>query len=176
MEKTNSDCIKIAVIGPESSGKTTLCMQLAEYFNGAIVPEFARDYLVKLNKSYTLQDVLFIANEQLRLEKKIQQEGSKFIFCDTTLITIKIWLKVKYNYFNAQLENDMLHNFYHTHFLTVPDLPWENDPLREHPFFRNELLMMHEEILNVNHFNYSLIDGIGEERINKAIEEVKKII
>ena len=70
----------------------------------------------------------------------------------------------------------MLRNFYHTHFLTVPDLPWENDSLREHPYFRNELLNMHEDILNLNNIKFSLIDGIGEDRINKAIEEVKKII
>lgn len=176
MEKTNSGCIKIAIVGPESSGKTTLCSQLANYFNGAIVPEFARQYLSNLNRPYTLQDVLFIANEQLHLEQKIEQQGNKIIFCDTNLITIKIWLKVKYNYFNAQLEHNMLQNFYHAHFLTAPDLPWENDILREHPYFRNELLNMHEDILNLNNIKFSLIDGIGEGRINKAIEEVKKII
>ena len=176
MEKTNSGCIKIAIVGPESSGKTTLCNQLANYFNGAIVPEFARQYLSNLNRPYTLQDVLFIANEQLDFEQKIEQQGNKIIFCDTNLITIKIWLKVKYNYFNAQLEHNMLQNFYHAHFLTAPDLPWENDTLREHPIFRDELFKMHEEILTQHKISFSRISGIGEKRISKAIEEVRKVI
>jgi len=176
MEKTNSRSLKIAVIGPESTGKTTLCNQLAKYYNGVVVPEFAREYLNNLTGNYTLQDVLLIAKEQFELEKKNQQQEFKITFCDTNLITIKIWLKVKYNYFNADIDKLLLSSCYDLHILTNTDLPWVNDPLREHPYLRNELFEMHELILNQFNLNYIIVSGTGESRVNNAIDKINKLI
>lgn len=175
MEKRSSAVLKIAIVGPESSGKTTLCKQLAMHFDTTYVPEFARNYLTEQNREYTLQDILLIAEKQIESEKKMLTQANTFLFCDTTLLTIKIWLKVKYNYFNAELEKDLLNHNYQLHILTMPDLPWENDPLREHPHFRSELFDMHKNYLKQNQFNYAVVSGTGEARLNKAIEEIKKL-
>jgi NadR type nicotinamide-nucleotide adenylyltransferase len=172
VEKTNSNIIKIAIVGPESTGKTTLCEELAKQYNTTFVPEYAREYLKKINRNYTIQDVLHIAHEQIKLVHEFEKKANDILFCDTSLITIKIWLSVKYNYFNAELENKLLNENYNFYLLTKPDIPWENDSLREHPHFRTELFEMHKDALNKFGFNYEIISGEG----NIRIEKVKKII
>jgi nicotinamide riboside kinase len=56
---------KIVVLGPECTGKSTLCEQLATYYKGDWCPEFAREYLKDNGKDYTFQDLLKIAHGQL---------------------------------------------------------------------------------------------------------------
>ena len=84
--------LKIIVSGPESSGKTTLCVGLAKYFKIPFLREYAREYISNLNKAYTKDDLLSIAKKQYGLE----QINSNLVLCDTDLITIKIWSKYKY--------------------------------------------------------------------------------
>ena len=76
--------IKIAVTGPESSGKTTLCKSLSEHFKTPYITEFSRTYLEKKNGSYNQADLDKIAEGQLKLisnkEKKIMIYDSDFIF------------------------------------------------------------------------------------------------
>jgi NadR type nicotinamide-nucleotide adenylyltransferase len=175
MEKRERNIIKVAVVGPESTGKTTLCEQLATYYNTIYVPEFAREYLNSISRPYTLQDVLHIANEQAKLVNEFEKKVNSILFCDTSLITIKIWLNVKYNYFNAELENKLLKENTHFYLLTKPDIPWKNDGLREHPHFRNELFNMHVDILNKLGFNYKIISGDENLRFENAIQKIENI-
>jgi NadR type nicotinamide-nucleotide adenylyltransferase len=169
MEKTNSSILKIAIVGPESTGKTTLCDELAKHYNTIFVPEYAREYLNSINREYTIQDVLHIANEQVKRVNEFEKKANTLLFCDTSLLTIKIWLNVKYNYFNAELEEKILNENYHYYLLTEPDIPWEKDSLREHPHFRTELFDMHIDILNKYGFNYEIISGDGNLRIENSI-------
>ena len=62
---------KIVVIGPESTGKSTLCEQLAAHFKTEWVPEFAREYLLELGRPYNYDDLLIIAKGQLEQEDRI---------------------------------------------------------------------------------------------------------
>ena len=80
--------LKIIVTGPESSGKTTLCKALSKHFKISYSKEYAREYLEKLNRDYTQEDLIKIAKGQLHAENGIQ-------LLDTDLITIKIWSKYK---------------------------------------------------------------------------------
>ncbi len=57
---------KIVVIGPESTGKSTLCEKLADHYNTLWVPEYAREYLEKHGPEYTYEDLYDIAAGQLR--------------------------------------------------------------------------------------------------------------
>ena len=60
--------IKIAVIGPESTGKSTLCELLAQHYNSQWCPEFAREFLLTHGTDYTYDDLLYIAKGQLAME------------------------------------------------------------------------------------------------------------
>ncbi len=55
----------ITIVGPESSGKTTLARQLAGYYTCPLVPEYAREYLERLDRPYSEEDLFLIAKGQL---------------------------------------------------------------------------------------------------------------
>jgi len=59
---------KIVIIGPESTGKSTLCEQLAAHYHTGWVPEYAREYLMTHGTAYQYEDLLTIAKGQLALE------------------------------------------------------------------------------------------------------------
>ena len=99
---------RIAMIGPESTGKTSLCIQLSEYFNTVWVPEFAREYLPSLQHPYTKDDVLYCAEMQIKKEDALAAQANKLMFADTELINIKIWLLDKYGECPAWIEEHPL--------------------------------------------------------------------
>src|SRR5436190_21605570 len=63
---------KIVITGPESTGKTSLCQQLAEHFHTEWCPEYAREYLLKHGMNYSYDDLLTIAKGQVELEEKAE--------------------------------------------------------------------------------------------------------
>jgi len=66
----NHHPIRIAITGPESTGKSTLAAQLARHYNALWVPEYARTHLELLNRPYTANDILLIARRQLQAEEE----------------------------------------------------------------------------------------------------------
>lgn len=168
MEKRNSKIIKVAVIGPESTGKSEMCKQLAKEYNTIFVPEFARNYLSTLGRKYTFEDVIYIGEQQMLLEKEYEKRANKILFCDTNLITIKIWLQVVFNKVPFYMDVLIDKNKYDKTLLMDIDLPWENDPLREHPNLREEIKQLHINELIKHQIPYELINGIGENRLENA--------
>jgi len=65
---------KIVAIGPESTGKSSLCEKLAEHYNTLWCPEYAREYLTIHGMNYTYEDLLTIAKGQIELENKYEFE------------------------------------------------------------------------------------------------------
>jgi len=168
MEKRNSKIIKVAIIGPESTGKSELCRQLAKEYNTIFVPEFARNYLTNLGRPYTYEDVIYIGEQQMLLEKEHEKRANKILFCDTNLITIKIWLQVVFNKVPFYLDVLIDKNKYDKTLLLDIDLPWQDDPLREHPNRRNEILDLHVNELKLSKTEFALISGKGIERLQNA--------
>ena len=97
MAQTNSKIIRIALIGPESTAKSTLSEQLARHYMTHWVKEYSREYLSKISRKYTLDDILLIAQKQLEQENKLLQTANKFIFADTELILSKVWCEDVFN-------------------------------------------------------------------------------
>lgn len=124
---------KIAIIGPESSGKTTLCEQLSRHFKEPWVPEYARTFLTQLNRPYSEQDLLHIAHEQMKLENQLFQTAHRFLFCDTDLSNIQLWSEEKYSQCTIPLLQLVARQSYHAAVLLTPSQEWLFDPLRETP-------------------------------------------
>ena len=95
LEQLNSDIIKVVINGPESTGKTTLTKQLAEYFNTEYVAEFAREYLQskwdEKREVCSKEDLLVIVKEQVNLENKLISKANKILLLDTNIITTIKW-------------------------------------------------------------------------------------
>jgi NadR type nicotinamide-nucleotide adenylyltransferase len=162
---------KIAILGPESTGKSALTLALASHFKAPFVPEMAREYLTEIGTNYQYQDVLNIAALQLKTEQNLLQKNpnANFLFCDTELITIKIWLEYKNwnvpNWVIEQIEK----SDYSLYLLTDIDLPWQEDPLRENPNDRQELLHLFEKELNHFSKKYKIVKGKEDARFKNAI-------
>lgn len=129
------DMIKIALIGPESTGKSSLSRLLSEHYNSPFVPEYAREYLEQKGSEYTYEDVVSIAKKQIEDELFYEQsdkQTSDYVFFDTELIITKVWFLYCYEEVPSIVTEQMDKGFFDLYLLCAPDLPWEPDPLREH--------------------------------------------
>lgn len=173
-EKTEEMKI-IAIVGPESTGKSDLSKQLATHFEGSFVPEFARQYLNERGGRYSQNDLIEIAHGQLTLEQKVISEEKFPVFCDTDIVVIKVWHEFKYGEPEIAIDELLAKQAPRSYLLTFPDLPWEADPLRENPNNRMELFNRYESLLQSMQVNYRIVKGIGPDRLNCAIQALDKM-
>jgi NadR type nicotinamide-nucleotide adenylyltransferase len=170
---------RIAIIGPESTGKSTLAAALADYFQCPWVPEFARNYLLDLNRPYEEHDLLKIALGQIAAEDQWmgkEMNPPPFLICDTELTVVKIWSEVKYGKVDPRIMEALEKRTYSHYLLTHIDLPWVPDPLREHPRHREELMNRYLKECEERNLPYTLIRGKDSERLEKAIKALKDLI
>ncbi|MEI6899898.1 MAG: ATP-binding protein [Bacteroidota bacterium] len=164
--------MKIAVTGPESTGKSTLAEGLAKHFRTTWVPEYARSYIDKIERTYNYQDILKIAKGQIREEDNSLQSADHLMFCDTELIVTKIWCEVKYGKCHPWILNRIKRSHYDLFLLCDIDLPWQEDPQREHPDMREYLFKRYLDEITYYQFPFAIISGIGDERLVSASKVV----
>ncbi|WP_175514029.1 DUF4301 family protein [Flavobacterium degerlachei] len=173
LTQEQSAIIKIAMFGPESTGKTTLAIQLAEYYKTVWVPEFARDYLQeKWDKSQLICDVddmLPIAYGQTKLENEKLAVANKYLFCDTNLMVTKVFSEVYYDYCDPLLNEAAQEHEYDLFFLTDIDVPWEKDDLRDRPQGRESVFTVFKKSLVDNNKPFITLSGDKDLRLKKAI-------
>ncbi|MGO4904662.1 DUF4301 family protein [Flavobacterium sp. W20_MBD1_R3] len=165
--------IKIALFGPESTGKTTLSKQLAAYYKTEWVPEFARDYLQEKwdasQQICTVDDMLPIAYGQVKLENERTLVANKYLFCDTNLMVTKVFSEVYYNYCDPILDEAAREHEYDLFFLTDIDVPWEKDDLRDKADGRKSVFAVFKQSLIDNNKPFITISGDKDLRLKKAI-------
>lgn len=177
MDTGNSQKVRrVAIVGPECTGKTDLARFLASHYRTVWVPEFARTYLETLGRSYTKEDLTTIANGQVQTENSLAEQADRFLFCDTNLVVIKIWSEFKYNACDPQIIKLMQQQTYDLHLLTDVDLPWEDDPLREHPHKRQELFNIYEAELRRSGTKFIIIRGDYASRRKAAVRAVEEML
>lgn len=165
--------IRIAVTGPESSGKTTLCKELCQALSVAYVPEYAREYLEKTEGKYDQNDLDEIADGQLAL---FREQAGNVLIADTDFTVLKVWSEVKYGKVSDHIiEIDQNFQF-DLYLLCLPDIPWEPDPLRENQDDRWQLLEHYRTALLEKGSLVIEISGTREERIQKAIGAISALM
>lgn len=172
LKQEHTEIIKIAIVGPESTGKTTLASQLAEEFNTIWIPEFARNYLQEKWDSKqqicTKDDLIPIAIGQTHLENEALKKANKILFCDTAVLVTKVFSDIYYNSCDAILEKAAKKHKYDLIFLTDVDVPWEKDDLRDKPNDREESMAIFEQALVEYKKPYIKLSGTKEQRLEKA--------
>jgi len=167
--------LKIAIVGPESSGKTTLAEILARLPGAALVPEVARAYLEGLGRPYEEPDLLVIARAQVEREEQMARDKDvTLLVCDTDLITIRIWSEEKYGPCDPWIARQSEGRHYDLWMLCMPDIPWEADPLRENPHDRDRLFTMYRDTLDRLQKPYVIIAGDREERVATATAAIHR--
>lgn len=167
---------KVCIVGPECTGKTELSKFLADHYKTAWVEEYARAYLTKLGRAYQQPDLLKIAHGQLRMEQEWARDANQLLICDTNLIVIKIWSEVKYGTCDEEILSLMKKQTYDLFLLTYIDIPWQDDPLREHPLRRDELFEMYARELKAQPVPFVEIRGDRAQRQKAALDAIEKLI
>jgi NadR type nicotinamide-nucleotide adenylyltransferase len=163
---------KIAIVGPESTGKSTMSPYLAKYYETVWVPEFARDYCAGLTEPCTWQDEINMFYGQLKLEAEILPQANKLLICDTTFITVKIWSDYTFGQTPQEVLDELPKHPYDLYLLLNIDLPWEEDPLRDFPHMREHFMEVWHKELKALNANYVIISGMGEERYANAVKVI----
>jgi NadR type nicotinamide-nucleotide adenylyltransferase len=169
---------KIVIIGPESTGKSTLCEDLARHYQTAWVPEFAREYLLTNGKEYTYNDLLTIAKGQIASEDEISStliaKSSQLLFIDTDLYVMKVWCEFVFEKCHQWIIDQIVEKKYDLYLLCNTDLPWTKDELREYPDLetREKLFRIYKDIMINQNTPWVEIKGIRENRTQHAIEAI----
>lgn len=160
---------KIAIVGPESTGKSEMSQQLAQHFQTEWVPEFARFYLDRLGRPYEKHDLLSIAEGQLAWEDDKEEIANRYLICDTNLVVLKVWSDHKYGTTDPWIESQLATRTYDLYLIPNIDLPWRPDPQREHPKLREHFMNVYQNYLEQHQLPYAIVSGIEGERKTAAV-------
>lgn len=166
---------KIVVIGPESTGKSTLSSQLAHHYNTVWVPEYAREYIDSLDRPYQEKDLLKIARGQIDLEEKLSIQANKYLICDTNLLVLQVWSQHKYQRTHSWILDQIAKRHYDFYLLTYIDIPWQDDPQREHPHLREHFFQVYQSLLERLAKPYIIIKGDHQNRLETAINVIDNL-
>lgn len=167
---------KIVVIGPASTGKSTLSSQLANELNTLWVPEYAREYLECIDRDYTEDDLLQIAKGQIASEDALVAKANSLLICDTDLHVIKVWSESKFGRCDKWILEEIARRSYDMYLLTYIDVNWEDDPFREPDELsgRHYFYNIYRDIVQHSGLPWADIQGNEEERLAAALEAISK--
>jgi NadR type nicotinamide-nucleotide adenylyltransferase len=170
---------RIVIIGPESTGKSTLCQQLADHFQTVWCPEYAREYLVKNGVNYTYKDLTAIAKGQLQLQDMTEAKAqNNLYFIDTDLYVMKVWHEVAFADCPTWILKTIAQTDCDLYLLCNTDLPWTKDELREYPDLRTrqQLFSMYKDIVINSRVPWAIVSGTNDERFQTAINAVHHLL
>ena len=167
----------IAVTGPESTGKTVISYYLATMLKGTCIPEFAREYITRINRPYTYEDIEIIGKTQVMQRKEAESQNPEFIILDTWLIITKVWFLEVYNKCPKWIDETIIKFPVDVFLLCSPDIPWVPDPLRENGGERRKFLF-DRYIMEIEKTGipFGVITGTGEKRLSNTMETVNKYL
>lgn len=192
--------IKVVVIGPESTGKSSLCELLATHYNTQWCPEYAREYLLKHGMNYSYDDLLYVAKQQLTLEDEYTSmvngqwsmmksqssephspftiHHSPLLFIDTDMYVMKVWCEFVFDKCHKWILEQIVKRDYDLYLLCNIDLPWIKDELREYPDEapRKKLYQIYKDIMINQSTPWIEISGSIGERLQKAIKAVDQLV
>ena len=186
-QHTPKSVFNVAILGAESTGKTTLCRDLAAHFGSPWVPEYMRTYLqVKWDNEQltcTWDDLLPIAQGQIDLENKLAKQAAqlpddnRYLFCDTSLFELMVYSNWYYGDCPEALTQAALAHHYDVILLTEVDIPWVADDLRDSPHGREDISAYFASQLTHHHKAFRRIGGDRDERVQQVaswLEQFKK--
>ncbi len=180
-------CRKIVIIGPESTGKSTLCEGLAAHYHTDWVREYAREFMLTHGTAYSYDDLSTIARGQLALEDEarghsmkspFEGTGDRVLFIDTDLYVMKVWSEYVFGRCETWILQEIVVRHYDGYLLCRTDLPWVKDELREYPDLatREKLFHIYRDILVNQNVPWEEVGGKGDDRLTNAILAAERLL
>lgn len=180
LQQVTTNIIKITVAGPESTGKTTLCRQLAKHYNTVWVAEYAREYLQKKwdksHKTCEPHDLVPIAKGQIMLENQAILTAKDLLFCDTNAVVTKVFSETYYGFCDLKIDQAAKEHCYDLFFLTDVDVPWQADDLRDKPNNRAASFEYFTKILSQLNKPFITLSGNENQRLSTAINIIDQLL
>jgi NadR type nicotinamide-nucleotide adenylyltransferase len=174
-----SETIKrIVVIGPESTGKSTLSRRLAAHFETSFADEYARSYLENLNRPYEQKDLINIAKGQrAAMAAALESARNGLVIFDTDLYVLKVWSESKYNSCDTFILEQIAEQQIDFYILTNIDFPWQYDPLREHPepAMRAHFFKTYLEIVVQSGVPFFIANGSEQQRFHDSVQKIEEL-
>lgn len=170
---------RVAVYGPESTGKTMLAEKLAAHFAAPLVAEYAREFWDR-HGAITLGDIPAIAREQGRREDAAAAGGVRLVVCDTEVLTTVLWSDLLYGTCPDDIRRgaDQRAKNYALYLLLDVDVPFAPDPQRcfPDPADRDKAMRVWRGALDRRQLSYELIRGGWAEREAQAVAAVSRLL
>jgi len=166
---------RVALLGPESTGKSVLAEQLAERFHTTWVPEYGREYTAHMDSVLARiqpADFMAIALEHARRVDAATRTADRVLFLDTDALTTAVWSEWYLGECAPELWACVDRQMLDFSLLLEPDLPWEDDGTREFPQRRAEHFDRLRHELERRRWDYAIIRGRGEQRLAQAISAI----
>lgn len=163
---------RVALVGAESTGTTTLSRALAERFRTAWVPEFGRFYTEGKQPSETrwqTPEFAFIAGMQNRMEDAYARLADRILFCDTNAWATRLWHERYMGALDPSVDALARGRRYDLVILTGDEIPFVDDGMRDGEHIRHSMQERFRELLEEEGIPYIEVRGSIEERLAQAL-------
>jgi NadR type nicotinamide-nucleotide adenylyltransferase len=159
--------LRVALLGAESTGKSTLAAALGARTGEPVAEEYGRELWVERDGALTFADMLTIAETQIAREDQLLEQASHMLICDTTPATTAFYSRKLFGQIAPELER-MATRSYDFTFLCLPDIPFIQDGTRQNEAFRAEQHTYYEALLAHSGIAWAALAGGLEERLAKV--------
>ncbi len=171
---------KICLIGPESTGKSTLGKKIAQQLNTIYIPEYAESLIKKQNGNFYEKNIEEVALTQIQIEKSLERMVHKYMICDSDIITTMVWAETLFHSVPKLLSEIAKKQKYDITFLFYPDTPWVDDIHRKvtssnEQEFRMNMFHKMEQKLKEYQRPYEIITGSYQQKEDKIIQKIEQI-
>ena len=171
---------RVAVVGAESSGTTTLAEALAEHYGTVWVPEYGREYCEALGNLFTHEwqtgEFIEIATEQNRREDLAAREANRLLICDTDSFATGVWHERYVGHRSAEVEALSTGRRYSHHLVTNVDIPFVQDGLRDGERVRHWMHELFIERLREAKRPFTVVSGGVAERVRASADVIDKLM
>lgn len=180
LKQIQTSCKRVVLIGPESTGKTTLAKELAKQFDTAWVSEYLREFaqnkLKSQDKEIRITDNYTIVQNQLNLENEALKKANKVLICDTNFLETMFYSHLYFGEVSDFFEFCLKNLKYDLYLLTNIDIVWQPDDVRDKPFDRKKHYdYFKNRIIDLN-LPFVKIFGDRVQREQKAVLAIKELL
>ena len=174
---------RVAIVGAESTGKTTLAQELAEHFKTVWVPEYGREYTevrvgpeAIFDYKWSNEEFVLIARKQIALEDQLAKSANRILICDTDVLATCIWQERYMGACSEEVTRISNERRYDLYLLTDCDIPFTQDGLRDGEHLRQWMTNRFRDELKKRQVPWVLIFGSPQQRLRTAVDAIEKLL